>query len=298
MLRKASEAVKFGFGQLAPVDEFREIRSQFSKLEELMRRLEQHLLSQEQDARQPRLAMEADGQVSTKTLERTEGTATAVQAMRGDCLPARRVEPGPTTNSTSFGVKAEPPALPCRDDSVVEYGAAAFESCLPSMEMRPSTAAGGLVPIADASKASETTLNEPPLRFCLTEETDLKVKSSWTSVPSASYSSSSFRRLFATPYCRRVVDANIFVKIGPLIQAVLEVTSAPARFGDRDARWFVARFDGLGQLEQSCSVFSAIRWLFGIRPVSMARQGKVSPSRAARGYRNSRGDQRSRRHGD
>ena len=56
MLRKASEAVsegngpvhqeeKFGFGQPAPVDGFREIRSEFSKLKELMRRLEQHILS-------------------------------------------------------------------------------------------------------------------------------------------------------------------------------------------------------------------------------------------------------------
>ena len=62
MLRKVSEAVsegnvpvhqeeKFGFGQPAPVDEFCEIRSQFSKLLELMRRLEQHILSQELDAR-------------------------------------------------------------------------------------------------------------------------------------------------------------------------------------------------------------------------------------------------------
>ena len=76
MLRKASEAVsegngpvhqeeKFGFGQPAPVDEFREIGSQFKKLEELMRRLEHAILSQEQDARQPRLAIEADGQAST-----------------------------------------------------------------------------------------------------------------------------------------------------------------------------------------------------------------------------------------
>ena len=72
MLRKASEAVSegngpvhqeedFGFGQSAPVDEFREIRSQFSKLKELMRRLEQYLLIQEQDARQSRLAMEQTG---------------------------------------------------------------------------------------------------------------------------------------------------------------------------------------------------------------------------------------------
>ena len=108
-------------------------------------------------------------------------------------------------------MKAEPPVLPCRDDSVVECGAAAFESCLPSMEVRPSTATGGLVPTGDASKASETTLNEPPLRFCLTEETDLKAKNSWTSVPSASYDSSSVyheRNLSATLYCRKVVDTK------------------------------------------------------------------------------------------
>ena len=82
MLRKASESVsevngpvhqeeELGFGQPALVDEFREIRSQFDKLMELMRRLKQHLLSQEQDARQPRLAMEeADGHANTKTQER------------------------------------------------------------------------------------------------------------------------------------------------------------------------------------------------------------------------------------
>ena len=131
--------------------------------------------------------------------------------MRGDCFSARRVEPGPTTNSTSLGMKADPPALPCRDDSVVECGSAALKSYLPSMEMRPSTAAGGLVPTSDASKASETTLNEPPLRFCLTEETDLKAENSRTSTPSASYDSSSVfqkRNLSATPYCRRVVDTK------------------------------------------------------------------------------------------
>ena len=57
-------------------------------------------------------------------------------------------------------------------------------------------------------------------------------------------------------------------KIGPLIQAVLEVTSAPARLWDRGARWLVARFYGLGQLETNCSVFSEeIRWLFETKPV-------------------------------
>ena len=86
-------------------------------------------MSQEQDARQPRLAVEeADGHANTKTRERTESAATAVQAMRGDGFSARRVEPGPNPSSTSFGVKAEPPALPCRDDVVVESGDAAPKS--------------------------------------------------------------------------------------------------------------------------------------------------------------------------
>ena len=231
MLRKASKVVpegndpvplkELGSGQPKMEDVYRMMKETLDrwdkklneisdKTNELSDVMNQHETRLEHGARQPRLATEADGQqADTRTSERTEGAATAAQAMRGDCFSARRVEPGPTTNSTSFGVKTEPPALPRRDDSVVECGAAAFESCLSSMEMRSSTTAGGLVPTAEASKASETTLNEPPLRFCLTEEMDLKAKRSWTSVPFASYnSSSSFRRLSATPYCRRVVDTK------------------------------------------------------------------------------------------
>ena len=61
----------------------------------------------------------------------------------------------------------------------------------------------------------------------------------------------------------------------------------------------MARIYGLGQLETSLSVFSdEIRWLFGIRPVIMLCQEKVSLSRAARGYTNWREERRSRRHGD
>ena len=85
-----------------------------------------------------------------------------MQAMCGDRFSARRVEPGPEA-STSFGVKAKPPALPCRDDVVVESGDAAPESCLPSLEMRSSTAAGGLVPTGETSTATETTVNKPLL---------------------------------------------------------------------------------------------------------------------------------------
>ena len=123
-----------------------------------------HAASLDQEARQPRLAMEADGPANTKTRERTEGAATAVQAVRGDSFSACRVEPGPKT-STSFGTKAEPPPLPSRDEVVVESGDAAPKSCLPSLEMRSPTAAGGLVPTGETSTARETTINEPLLEF-------------------------------------------------------------------------------------------------------------------------------------
>ena len=111
-------------------------------------------------------------------------------------------------------MKAEPPALPCRDDVVVESGDAAPKSCLPSLEMRSSTAACGLVPTGKASTATETNFNQPPLRFHSTEETDLEASSKETNVrtstPYASYDSSVFQesKLSAAPYCRRVVETK------------------------------------------------------------------------------------------
>ena len=145
------------------------------KIDELSDVMNQHFTRLEHGARQPRLATEADGQqADTRTRESTEGAATAAQAMRGDCFSARRVEPGPTTNSTSFGVKAEPPALPYRDDVVVESGLAAPKPCLPFKEMRSTSAAGGLLPTGEAFSATRTILNKPPLRYYSTEETDSK----------------------------------------------------------------------------------------------------------------------------
>ena len=68
---------------------------------EMTRGTSQRLANLEHDARQPRLAMKADGQADTKTRERTEGTATAVQAMYGDrCFFSNRVDP------TRFAVPA------------------------------------------------------------------------------------------------------------------------------------------------------------------------------------------------
>ena len=70
--------------------------------------------------------MEADAPSDTKTCERTEGTAVAVQAMYGDNVSANRVDSDPKS-STSFGDDfTGPPVLPCsRDDALVGNGAAA-----------------------------------------------------------------------------------------------------------------------------------------------------------------------------
>ena len=117
MLRKESEAVPNGNG---PVPQQEEIWSgqptqediYWKKIEKLlkiwwmteqMRLKSQRLASLEHDARQPRLAMEADGQADTETRERTGGTTTTVQAMHGDSCSTNRVDPGPKTTSTSFG---------------------------------------------------------------------------------------------------------------------------------------------------------------------------------------------------
>ena len=122
----------------------------FRECKEDLRRMDQRLASLEQNARQPRLAMEADVPADEKIRERTESAAKAVQAMHVDKFAAKRVQDGPTT-STSFGVKAEPPALPCRDDVLVENGAAASKSCLLPFEMCSPIAAGGLLPTSEAS---------------------------------------------------------------------------------------------------------------------------------------------------
>ena len=237
MPRKESEAFpegngpilqrkEFGSGQHTMEDVYRMMKDAFDrwdrKLDEILDKMveehieertsiNQRLTRLEHSARLPRLAIEADGHANTKTRERKEGAATAVQAMRGDSFSAHRVEPGPNTNSTSFGVKAEPPALPCRDDVVVKSDDAAPRSCLPSLEMRSPTAAGGLLPTGVASTATRTTFNEPLLQFYATEEMnpeeDLKKENVWTLIPSACYDSS-FWKLLAAPYCRRVVETK------------------------------------------------------------------------------------------
>ena len=165
--------------------------------------MDQRLTRLEHGARHLRVAMVIDGQVNTKTREQTEGAPTAAQVMHGDSCTAQRVQDGPKI-STSFGVMAKPPALSCRDDVMVENGAAAPKPCLPSLEMRSPTAAGGLLPTGGTSTATRITFNQSPLRLYLTEETRLR-----TSTHPASYGSSFWKNnLLAAPSCRRVIETK------------------------------------------------------------------------------------------
>ena len=99
----------------------------FDGLTENMRRENQRLAGPKQEARQPRLAMEAGVPTVTKTRNYMEDAA--VQAKHGDSCSAKRVQAGPSS-STSFGMKSEPPALPRRNDFLLNKGAAAPKPCL------------------------------------------------------------------------------------------------------------------------------------------------------------------------
>ena len=183
-------------------------RSTVENLDEIMkmaRGISQRVTSLEQVARQPRLAMVADGQADTKTRERTEGAATAVQVMYGDSCSADRVDPDPMCSTSSGDDCTGPPAPPCSgENALVDNRAAAPKSCFPSLEMRSPTAAGGLLPTGKASTATRTTFSQPPLRFYSTEETDSKTNLR-TRILYVSYDSSFLRVAYS---CRRAIETK------------------------------------------------------------------------------------------
>ena len=151
-------------------------------------------------------------------------------------------------------MKAEPPAPPRRDDVLVENGAASTKSCLPSLEIRITTVAGGLLPTDETSTPTKITFNEPPLRFYSIEETNLKETNVWTSVPSAWYDSSGEINSLLPPPAGGLSRHNR-CKMGRPIQAVRKIVSALARLWDRGARCFVVRLYVLERLGEAASFF-------------------------------------------
>ena len=151
----------------------------FEKMNEIAedwQSMDQRLAGLEPDARQPRLAIVADGQANTETRERTEGAATAVQAMYGDNCPVDQVDPDPMC-SPSFGDDCTgSPAPPCSGkNTLVDNGVAAPKSCLPSLEMRSPTAAGGL-PRRRSLYSYEDHLKPATSRLYSTEEMNSRIR--------------------------------------------------------------------------------------------------------------------------
>ena len=143
--------------------------------------------------------MKADVKADKKARKRTEGIATVVPAKYGDSCTEKRVHS--PKSLTTFGVKIEPPALPCRDDGLVANDAAAPKLCLSPLEMHTPTVADGLLPTDKTSTATRTTFHQLPLWLCLTEETNSR-----TSILYASNYSSFYLR--TAPSCRRVIETK------------------------------------------------------------------------------------------
>ena len=137
---------------------------QDKKLDELtgkMRETRQRFAGLEHDARQPCLVIMADVKPDTKTRKRTEDTE-ADRAKYGDSSSAKRVDAGPTS-SASFGMIAEAPALPCRDDALDDKGAKAPKPCLSPMEMRTLIATGGILTARTVFTATRTIFHQSTL---------------------------------------------------------------------------------------------------------------------------------------
>ena len=135
----------------------------------MLRATDQRLAGLENDVRQPHLTTETDIPTDKKTRKCAEDAATD-QTKHEDRCSAKRVDTGPT-RTTSFGMKAEPPAIPGRDDVLVDKGAEAPDSCHPPVKTCTLTAADGLLSVGTTSTAMRTIFLRPFFSLSLGGET-------------------------------------------------------------------------------------------------------------------------------
>ena len=129
-----------------------------------MRVTNQRFAGLEHEARQTRLAMEADVEPNTKTHKRTQSASAADRVVNEDGSSARRVDDG-STSLTSFDIIVEPPApQKCIKDALVNKGTEAVRML--------SSATGGLLPVGIASTAIRTIFSRPLASWTLGEETN------------------------------------------------------------------------------------------------------------------------------
>ena len=98
--------------------------------------------------------------------------AAADRAKHGDTSSSARVDHDPMC-LTNFGDDStKPPALPCRDNTLVDKGAETPKSCLSPVEMRTLLAAGGLLLTGTASTAMRIIFPRPLFSWSIGEETE------------------------------------------------------------------------------------------------------------------------------
>ena len=139
---------------------FEELHSKLDDMVKEIRNTNQRCAGLQQlQAQQPRLAVKADVLEDKKT-----------RKSRGDFAPDGRLEDissGRVYDSmrlTSFDDQEyiEPPALPCRDNALINQGHEVPKPCLSPVEMRKSTPAGGLLHAGSASTNKAQGTNFPP----------------------------------------------------------------------------------------------------------------------------------------
>ena len=134
----------------------------------MLRATDQRSAGLEQDARQPCFTMETDVTSGNRTRKRTKDAA-ADRVIGGNSSFAQ-INPNPMCLISFGNESTEPPAFPCcRNDPIVDKGAAASKSCISPVEMRTLKATRGLLPTGTASTATRTIFHQPPLWFCPTE---------------------------------------------------------------------------------------------------------------------------------
>ena len=155
-----------------------------------------------------------------------------------------------TLTLTCLGVMTERPDLPYREDVLVENGAAAPKSCLLSLEMRTTTAAGGLA-VAYLPPAKSLQQQIPPstshLSSALLDRGDKFKGEIFMAFSSIRLVRQQFSETACCPLLPEGIETNSCQKViekktmqdRRSIQAVFKVVSAPAHFWDRGARCIV-----------------------------------------------------------
>ena len=149
------------------LEEFKiQFDKKFEKLGNILDHMEEKALNTNQrhaglqhQAHQPSLAMKADVQGDKKTRESTEDFTQ--DGILGDISSDRVHDP---MRLTSFGDKdyTEPPALPSRDDALVNQGHEVAKPCLSTVEIRKSTSADSLQRTGATSTTKTQGTNFPP----------------------------------------------------------------------------------------------------------------------------------------